>query len=182
MSAAICFLFPDRQCKRAIHIKRRDCGASCDSHNLYSFPAEMCLPGVETWVEEGNVLARLRIRYEHPTTFAKRARDACQCEIFQRRTSACDHWHHVVDVKGRFLSGLSKPQYSQWLSARSITCRRRPAETAIVPSPQVFTRSDRIRSSESSSAKSTKPSASCRSASVKAVPMSCLSSSSVSRR
>ena len=68
----------------------------------------MSLPGVETWVEEGDVFVRLRIWYEHPTTFAKRAGDACQCEIFQRRTSAGDHWHRVIDVKGRFLSGLSK--------------------------------------------------------------------------
>ena len=57
------FLISDRQCKRAIHVERRDCGASCgrDSYHPHSLPTEMRLPEVETRVEERDVFVRLRI-------------------------------------------------------------------------------------------------------------------------
>jgi hypothetical protein len=87
----------------------------------------------------------------------------------------------MVDVESRLLTRLSQAAYSQQFAARVITWRRRLAGmTIILPASQ--THPLRPQPQERQQLRQiNQPSASCRSASVSVVPVSCLSSNSVSR-
>jgi hypothetical protein len=68
----------------------------------------MRFPRLDAGIEQGYVFACLRISRDYASALAKGARDAGEREILHCCLSSGNQWYDMVDVKGGFLTRLTK--------------------------------------------------------------------------
>lgn len=69
-------------------------------------PEKVFFPRLRSWVEESNLLPRIRVGSPGSTTFTTITVKAGECEVFGRRLASQTHRNDVVDGKGNVLPGF----------------------------------------------------------------------------
>src|SRR5215831_8207245 len=85
-------------------IVARPCGGQ--THERDTFPLEVRMPVVLTWVIENDFFSAVRIKCGLPCSFTERTRDTGQCQILSDRLAPCHDRNDMVYMKCRLLSFL----------------------------------------------------------------------------
>lgn len=174
------FLPTNGQGQRSIHLQQvhRCTPGRTLFNDALVLPLEMITPNIRTRMKQGNLTNARRVSGHAPRTLSKRARHACERQVFLYCRAAVRHRHNVIDMKCGFLSQLRHPAILA-ASVRAAHDRGTKARRYIhaVLAPDLA----RSLSSERNSAVSTRPSATFRSAAVSGVPESCWSRRDSSR-
>lgn len=106
--ATFSFFKANFECAKAVHAQGFGCcpPCGCNASNTDAFPAKMKSPGIEAGMEKRGIGSGGRIRCGLARSFAKRASDACQCEVFRRSRATSRLRNDVINVKAGFLGRL----------------------------------------------------------------------------
>jgi hypothetical protein len=108
MATAGGFLLSDGEDQRAVHCERcyRDAAGRRQRRDALAFLAEVLRPGLRSRVEQGELLAGVRIGGRLLCPLPQRTRNASQRQVVERGRSPGRARDDVIDVKRRFLSVL----------------------------------------------------------------------------